>query len=175
MRQTPALYRIEQIIRPTVESMGYELVSVRMLAPNGRRSLQIMAEPTGGEREMTVNDCAMVSRAVSALLDVEDPIDGAYNLEVSSPGIDRPLARARDFERHIGHEAQVEMELAVNGRRRFRGTIAAVEGEDVLLTLPDADVPARLAMDAMLSAKLVLTDALIKDYQRKRQQSGTDA
>ena len=138
--------------------MGYELVRVQLL---GDRApvLQVMAERTD-RAGMTVDDCAQISRAVSALLDVEDPIDGTYTLEVSSPGIDRPLVALRDFERFAGHLAKVETQVPVNGRKRFRGALAGVEGEAVRLDLVDDGTI--LVPHAQISrAKLVMTDDLL--------------
>lgn len=150
--------RIEQIIAPSVEGMGYEVVRVLLLGGQ-RPTLQIMAERADGA-PMTVEDCADISRSVSALLDVEDPIAGAYTLEVSSPGLDRPLTRLKDFERFAGFTAKLETRLAVDGRKRFKGTLKGLEGEDVLL---DTEVgPARVAFDNVLRAKLVITDDLLR-------------
>ena len=165
-KQPPVIQRIDAIIREPIRALGFEIVQIRMLAPFGKQSLQIMAEPNGGEREMTVEDCAKISRHVSALLDVEDPISGAYNLEVSSPGIDRPLISVKDFEKYIGHQAKVEMAWPVDGRKRFNGTIAEVKGDDVLLRL-DAKHEAVLNIEGMSHAKLQLTDELIKAHQKK--------
>lgn len=150
--------RIEQIIAPSVEAMGYEVVRVLLLGGQ-RPTLQIMAERADGA-PMTVEDCADISRSVSALLDVEDPIAGAYTLEVSSPGLDRPLTRLKDFERFAGFTAKLETRLAVDGRKRFKGMLTGTEGEDVLI---DTDTgPARVAFDNVLRAKLVITDELLR-------------
>src|SRR5262245_53481048 len=110
------------LIEPTLRDLGFDLVQVRMVGGN-RRTLQVMAEPADRERAMTVDDCATISRAVSAVLDVADPIEGAYSLEVSSPGIDRPLVRREDFARFAGSEAKLECEPALQGRKRFRGML----------------------------------------------------
>lgn len=150
--------RLEGLIAPTLESMGYDLVRVQMSGKQ-RPTLQVMAERKDGVA-MTVDDCADISRALSAVLDVEDPIQGAYMLEVSSPGIDRPLVKARDFERWAGFEARVEMARPVDGRKRFKGRLLGVDehgsiriqAEDGEFSLPFADVQ---------KAKLVLTDELI--------------
>lgn len=151
--------RIEKIITPSVEAMGYELVRVQI--SGGLRSvLQIMAERADGAA-MTVEDCADISRSVSALLDVEDPIRDAYTLEVSSPGIDRPLTRLKDFERFAGFEAKLDTRLAsADGRKRFRGTLKGVE--DGLVCIDTEQGAARLEFDNILRAKLVLTDELIR-------------
>jgi ribosome maturation factor RimP len=120
---------------------------------------------------MNVDGCEAVSRAVSPVLDLEDPISQAYNLEVSSPGIDRPLVRRSDFERWAGHEAKIELEPPLDGRKRFRGIIRSVEGDDVLVELPDAKNPeerlARLPLDSVADARLVLTDELVRESLRR--------
>jgi len=158
--------RIEQIIAPSVEAMGYEIVRVLLLGGQ-RPTLQIMAERIDGG-PMTVEDCADISRSVSALLDVEDPIAGAYTLEVSSPGLDRPLTRLKDFERFAGFTAKLETRLAVDGRKRFKGTLKGVEGDEVLL---DSDTgPARVAFDNVLRAKLVITDELLRAAAAQQEQ-----
>ncbi len=153
--------RIEQIISPSVEAMGYEVVRVQVTG--GQRAvLQVMAERADGA-PMTVEDCADISRSVSALLDVEDPIKGAYTLEVSSPGIDRPLTRLKDYERFAGFEAKLETRLAVDGRKRFKGMLKGVE--DGLVCIDSEQGAARLEFDNILRAKLVLTDDLIRASQ----------
>lgn len=151
------IQRIEELIAPALAEMGFALVRIH-LTGGARPTLQIMAERSD-ESGMTVDDCAAVSHTVSAILDVEDPISGAYTLEVSSPGIDRPLVRRRDFERFAGFEAKVEMHNAIDGRRRFRGRLAGVEGNTVRLTTKDGD--AVLPIDDIDQAKLVLTDDLL--------------
>ncbi len=133
---------LSQIITPTIEGMGYELVRVH-LTGGARPILQVMAERQDGGG-MTVDDCADISRAVAAVLDVEDPLPTAYTLEVSSPGIDQPLTRLKDFARNVGMAARVETGELVEGRKRFVGRIQGVEGDIVLLTLePDAGKPAK--------------------------------
>ena len=149
--------RVEALIGPTAEAMGFSLVRVQVLGRN-RPRLQIMAERTDGE-SMVVDDCAALSRAVSAVLDVEDPIAGAYTLEVSSPGIDRPLVRLADFDRFAGFEAKVEMDLAVDGRRRFQGRLLGTEGDAVRLRMEDSEVV--LPYVDIRRAKLVLTEELL--------------
>jgi ribosome maturation factor RimP len=124
--------------------------------------VQTMAEPNSG-RAMSVDDCADISRAISAVLDVEDPIAGAYSLEVSSPGIDRPLTRAKDYERFLGHEAKVETSAPIDARKRFKGPIKSVDANAVELTVDGADI--RIPFAAIHKAKLVLTDALIALHQ----------
>ncbi len=155
--------RIASIVEPVLESMGYRLVRVRLSGQNGM-TLQIMAERPDGI--MTVEDCEAVSRAVSPALDVEDPIDRAYHLEVSSPGIDRPMVRRSDFERWAGHLLKCETTVPVDGRKRFRGTIVAVEGDGFVLQRDQAsygDEPrVHIPFDALGEAKLILTDELIR-------------
>src|SRR6056297_577352 len=123
--------RMAEIIAPVIEDMGFELVRVRLMGGK-TQTLQIMAErPDGG---IEVNDCAEISNAISAVLDVEDPILDAYTLEVSSPGIDRPLTRLKDFEAFEGYEAKLETAELIDGRKRFKGMLAGVEGDEVLIT-----------------------------------------
>lgn len=167
VKTSPLIQRIDAIIRPAIEGLGFDVVRIRLTAQRGTQVLQIMAEPKGDHREMTVQDCAQVSRHVSALLDVEDPISGAYNLEVSSPGIDRPLTCLEDFVRFIGHEASVEMEWPVEGRKRFKGAIVAADGDEVTLKLDEKNTVS-LTVSDMQQAKLALTDALIEEHLKKR-------
>jgi ribosome maturation factor RimP len=149
--------QIETLIAPSLEAMGYRVV--RIAFTGGRRpTLQVMAE-RGDDRPMTVDDCEGISHAVSALLDVADPIADAYQLEISSPGIDRPLVRREDYERFAGFEAKLELARPVDGRKRFRGRLLGVEGDAVKLLL--GEVPVLLPLDAVARAKLVLTDELI--------------
>lgn len=150
--------RIEQIIAPSVEGMGYEVVRVQ-LTGSERPVLQIMAE-RADRAAMTVEDCADISRALSALLDVEDPIAGAYTLEVSSPGIDRPLTRPQDYVRFAGFEAKVETRASVDGRKRWRGVLRGLE--DGCVVLEHEQGVSRLPLDGVQKARLVLTEALIK-------------
>lgn len=149
--------KIEAMIAPSLEAMGYRLV--RLALTGGRRAtLQIMAERTDSQA-MGVEDCTEISRTVSALLDVADPIAGAYLLEVSSPGIDRPLVRREDFARFAGLEAKIELHGPVDGRKRFRGRLLGVEGDQLRL-LVDA-IPIVLPIAAIARAKLVLSDELL--------------
>ncbi len=127
-----SLEEIAALVEPTLGGMGFELVQLRLL-PGRRPTLQLLAEPLERGRPMTVEDCAAISHAVSAVLDVADPIASSYRLEVSSPGIDRPLTKREHFERFTGERALVELEAPVGGRRRFRGTLRGVRGEEVLM------------------------------------------
>jgi len=169
--------RIAHIVAPVAAGLGYRLVRVKLSSLNGM-TLQIMAERPDGT--MTVEDCETLSKDISPVLDVEDPIDAAYNLEVSSPGIDRPLVRRSDFEQWTGHEAKVELARPLDGRKRFRGTLAGIEGDQLQLTL---DKKAKLAEPEKVSvpladigeARLVLTDDLIRDTLRKEKQRAREA
>ena len=160
-RVTELLRRIEDIVAPTIVGMGYELVRVSMSKGGG--TLQIMVEPADG-RAMDVEGCATVARALSAVLDVEDPIPSSYTLEVSSPGIDRPLTRPKDYARWAGHIARLETAEPIEGRRRFKGTLLGLEGEVVKLRLDDG-VEAEVPLSVVSRAKLELTDALIEEHQ----------
>jgi len=162
---TELLRRIEDIVAPTIVGMGYELVRVAMSRGGG--TLQIMIEPADG-RPMDVEACAIVSRALSAVLDVEDPISGAYTLEVSSPGIDRPLTREKDYTRWTGHVARVETAQPIDGRRRFKGTLLGLEGGIVRLRLDDGQ-ETQVPLSAVTRAKLELTDALLAEHQRAQE------
>ena len=148
---------LERLIGPVVTGLGYELV--RLMVKSGRQAtLQIMVE-RADRRAMLVDDCARVSREISVLLDTADPIEGEYTLEVSSPGIDRPLMNRADYERFAGHEVRLEIEPPIDDRKRFQGTIAAIEGDDVRLATPTGEV--LLPFSSIQRAKLVLTDRLI--------------
>ena len=149
--------RIAAIIGPSLDHMGYALVQIRLME-GGRRTLQIMAERKD-EKNMTVEDCASISHTVSALLDVDDPIKDAYMLEVSSPGIDRPLVKLADFERFADFEAKLETKTALDGRKRFKGRLGGVNGEEILMRMDNAQV--RIPFHMVQSAKLLLTDELI--------------
>jgi len=161
---TELLRRIEDIVAPTIVGMGYELVRLSMSRGS---TLQIMIEPADG-RAMDVEDCATLSRALSAVLDVEDPIASAYTLEVSSPGVDRPLTRPKDYERWVGHLVRVETALPVDGRRRFKGTLLGFENEMVKLKLEDGQVT-HLPLGTVTKAKLELTDALLDEHRRAQE------
>lgn len=166
--ETGVAARVATIIEPAIVDLGYRLVRVRVTAQNGC-TVQIMAERPDGS--MNVEGCEEISQAVSPALDVDDPIQAAYHLEVSSPGIDRPLVRASDFERWAGHLAKIETSEPVHGRKRFRGILRGAEGENALLSRDDAkaeeerDVAVPMRMIA--EARLVLTDALVTESLRR--------
>lgn len=168
--------RLAEIIGPVIEDMGFELVRIRLMSGKSQ-TLQIMAErPTGG---IEVDECAEISTAVSAVLDVEDPILDAYTLEVSSPGIDRPLTRLKDFETFEGYEAKLETTELIDGRRRFKGELAGVEGDEVLINVDGSSegeetVTLGLKFDWLSDAKLVMTDELIREMLRQRKAAQVD-
>jgi len=155
--------QIAGIIEPSLDAMGYRLVRVAVLGA-GRATLQIMAERRD-DASMTVDDCADISRSVSALLDVADPIASAYTLEVSSPGIDRPLVRPEDYDRFAGFEARIEVSRPISGRKRFRGRLLGRSGDTVRLIAEAGEV--EVPLSAIARAKLVLTDDLLALAQAK--------
>ncbi len=155
---------IERLIAPALEAMGFSLVRVRLFGGK-RRRLQVMAERSDGTG-MTVDHCAEVSRGISAILDVADPLPGSYVLEVSSPGIDRPLVRIGDFERFSGFEARVEVTRPIEGRRRFRGTLLGVARGTVRIALDGGVVD--LPFEDIVAAKLVMSEALIEASLKRR-------
>ena len=157
--------RVERCIAPAMEDMGYELVRV-LLSGKQRPRLQIMAERIDGT-PMTVEDCAGISRHISALLDVDDPINGTYTLEVSSPGIDRPLVRLKDFDRFAGFEARIETSRPIDGRKRFRGRLLGVEGETVRVDVEGST--ADLPYADIQRAKLIMTDDLLAATQGQQE------
>src|SRR4051812_42426852 len=154
--------RVGTVAEPVIVGLGFRLVRVRISGLEGC-TVQIMAERPDGT--MTIEDCESVSRALSPVLDVADPIERAYRLEISSPGIDRPLVRRSDFERHAGREIKVEMAVAVAGRKRFRGELVGVEGDAVRLrwsnAAPAEPQEALLRIEDMADAKIVLSDDVI--------------
>lgn len=170
----PVIQRIDGLLRPSLAAMAYELVQVRLIEKPSGLTLQIMAE-RNDKVNMTVEDCSQISHTVSALLDVEDPISDAYELEVSSPGVDRPLVRMSDYTDFAGHEAKVETAHMIEGRKRWRGTLRGVDAEDILLQLPDAAEVSRIPFSAVSHAKLVLTDELIRKYLKNEKQNRTSA
>ena len=155
--------KISAIISPTIETLGYELVRIR-LVPGETSTLQIMADRKSGE--IDVEDCSVISRDISVLLDVEDPINDAYILEVSSPGIDRPLTRLKDFNNWQGYEVKLETYELINGQRRFKGEIYNIEKDNI--TLANNGKFIELSFELVSEAKLILTDNLIKDVLRNR-------
>lgn len=161
--KTPMDIKLASIIEDEIVALGFELVRLRLMSGE-TPTLQIMAErPEGG---IEVDDCAKISTAVSAILDVEDPIEGEYNLEVSSPGIDRPLTRLKDFDQWEGYDCKITLESPIENQRRFRGILAGTENSEVLLTLENGDTIG-LEFDWIAEAKLVLTDELIRESLKR--------
>ncbi|MEM6413684.1 MAG: ribosome maturation factor RimP [Pseudomonadota bacterium] len=165
--------RLVDLINPTVDAEGFELVRVRITGAK-KKTLQVMAERP--DKTMTAEDCASLSRALSALLEQNDPIEGAYDLEVSSPGIDRPLTRFKDFHDWQGYAAKLELDRLVEGRKRFQGVLAGVEDDNIRLDIEGEDDTALIPYAWVADAKLTLADALIRDSLKaaKAQQQQTD-
>jgi len=168
--------RVATIAEPVIESLGYRLVRVKVSASEGC-TVQIMAERPDGS--MKVEDCETISRALSPVLDVADPIERAYRLEISSPGIDRPLVRKSDFDRYAGHLVKIEMEIPVNGRKRFRGQLAGTEGNAARIRRDDTEAGEEadvlLPIEEMSEAKLVLTDDLVTEALRREKAAKREA
>jgi len=164
--------RVSAVAGPVLQGMGYRLVRIRISGEAGC-TVQIMAERPDGS--MQIEDCEAVSRALSPVLDIADPIDRAYRLEISSPGIDRPLVRRSDFERYAGHLVKIEMAAPFQGRKRFRGVLDRVEGHEVHLRRDDVrageDPDIALVMEDIAEARLVLTDELIAESMRRGKQA----
>ena len=166
-----------EILDPVAEAAGYEIVRLRLMSGTKSRRLQIMAEDAHGE--MNVDDCARLSRVVSEVMDAADPIDGDYLLEVSSPGVDRPLTRLKDFENYEGLSARIELDRLADGRKRFKGELAVIEGDMVAINLEEEEAETALIPFAwIIEAKLILTDDLMKrgaDQRAARVQPEQDA
>jgi len=168
--------RVAAIAEPVIEQLGYRLVRVRVSGAEGC-TVQIMAERPDGS--MTVEDCETVSRALSPVLDVTDPVDRAYRLEISSPGIDRPLVRKSDFDRYVGHLAKIETAMPIQGRKRFRGLLVGTEGDAARIRRDDAvegeEAEVLLPIEEMSEAKLVLTDELVTEALRREKAAKREA
>ena len=160
--------RVSSVAGPVLQGMGYRLVRIKISAESGC-TVQIMAERPDGS--MQIEDCEAISKALSPVLDIADPIERAYRLEISSPGIDRPLVRRSDFERYAGHLVKIEMAVVHEGRKRFRGTLGGVEGDAIRLHRDDIrageDADVILVMEDIADARLVLTDELIAESMRR--------
>lgn len=150
-----------ELLDPVAEAIGYEIVRLRLMGADEQRRLQIMAErPSDGD--MNVEDCARLSRAISEIMDAADPVAGEYTLEVSSPGVDRPLTRLKDFTTYEGYEARLELDRMAEGRKRFRGLLAGVEADNVAIDLEGEEHTALIPFTWITEAKLILTDELMK-------------
>ena len=167
--KAPMDKRLAEIVSPLIEGLGYELVRLRYMGGK-KPTLQVMADKADGGIE--VEDCATISRNISAVLDVEDPITDAYQLEVSSPGIDRPLTRLKDFEVWDGYEAKLETADLIEGRKRFKGLLAGVQDGEVLIEIEEGTIG--LQFDWLTDAKLVLTDRLVAEMLKARKDAGFD-
>lgn len=170
LAKSPFDQKLARIVRPTVEGMGFELVRVRLMGGKSA-TLQIMAERPDGRME--IDDCADLSRALSAALDVEDPIEGEYSLEISSPGIDRPLTRPQDFETWTGFVAKLETETLLEGQKKFRGVLRGFRDGAAMLETENQGLVA-LPFDLLADAKLVLTDDLVAASMRAQKDRGFD-
>jgi ribosome maturation factor RimP len=159
--------RLLELLDPVAEAAGYDIVRLRLMGGEKQRRLQIMAErPSDGD--MNVEDCARLSRALSEVLDAADPISGEYVLEVSSPGVDRPLTRPKDFETFEGYDARLELDRLAEGRKRFRGRLAGLDGANVAIDLEGEEHTALVPFAWIVEAKLVLTDELMERGARVR-------
>jgi ribosome maturation factor RimP len=160
--KTPEDRSLLELLDPVAEAAGYAIVRLRMMGGSkAGRTLQVMAErPADGD--MDIDDCTRLSRAISEVLDAADPVEGEYRLEVSSPGVDRPLTRLKDFEAYEGLEAKIELDRVVENRKRFKGVIAGVEGDDVLIDLEGETETAQIPFAWVSEAKLTLSDELLK-------------
>ena len=168
IEETGVAALVARVVEPTIEGIGFRLVRVKVSAQNGC-TVQIMAERPDGT--MTVDDCEKISRALSPVLDVDDPVGVAYHLEISSPGIDRPLVRKSDFDRWAGHEAKIELRQMLAGRKRGRGILTGTQGDDVIIRRtdlkPEDDPELRFPIRSIEAAWLVLTDELIRESLRR--------
>jgi ribosome maturation factor RimP len=158
--------RLLELLDPVAEAAGYEIVRLRLMGSEHARRLQIMAETPEGE--MNVEGCARLSRALSEVLDAADPVAGIYTLEVSTPGVDRPLTRLKDFETYEGFEARIELDRLAEGRKRFRGELAGIEGDQVAVNLEEEAETALIPFAWILEAKLILTDRLMDRGAQER-------
>lgn len=164
--KTPFEEKLLGIVEPVAQGLGFDVVRIRVMGGTRRKRLQVMAERPDGS--MSVDDCADLSRALSAVLDVEDPFEGEWDLEVSSPGIDRPLTALEHFARWEGHEVKLELDRTIDGRKRFAGVLDGVDGEDVLVEVKGVEGVVALPFAWIADAKLVMTDALIEESLKRR-------
>jgi ribosome maturation factor RimP len=170
-----AASHLEPVFEPVIEKAGFKLVRLRVMG-GANKTLQVMAERPDGS--MDVEGCAILSHVLLDFIEAEDPIEGEYELEVSSPGIDRPLTRLMDFSRWSGHEAKIELTLPIDGRKRFRGTLLGLDGQDVMIRPIDSkegNADIKFPFRAIANAKLVLTDKLINEDLKARSGPGASA
>jgi ribosome maturation factor RimP len=159
--------KITSIIEPSLDDMGYAIVQIKMADGDRRKTLMVMAERKDAV-VMGFDDCTEISRVVGALLEVDDPITGAYNLEVCSPGIDRPLTKPEDYSRFSGYEAKIETQLPIDGRKRFRGVLKGMNDNKVIMNTEGKDTV--ISFSNIRTAKLVMTDALVAEHLKKQKQ-----
>ncbi len=152
--------KLLELLDPVAEVTGYEIVRLRLMGGEHARRLQIMAETPEGE--MNVEDCARLSRAIAEIMDAADPISGEYTLEVSTPGVDRPLTRLKDFVTFAGYEARLELDRVAEGRKRFKGMIVGVEDDNIAIDLEGEEATALVPFAWIVEAKLILTDKLMQ-------------
>jgi ribosome maturation factor RimP len=165
-----AASHLEPVFEPVIEKAGFKLVRLRIMG-GASKTLQVMAERPDGS--MDVEGCTTLSHVLLDFIETEDPVEGDYELEVSSPGIDRPLTRLMDFSRWAGHEAKIELTLPIDGRKRFRGTLLGLEGSDVMIRADNSEI--KFPFRAVANAKLVLTDKLINEDLKARKGAGASA
>jgi ribosome maturation factor RimP len=165
-----AASHLEPVFEPVIEKAGFKLVRLRIMGGTSK-TLQVMAERPDGS--MDVEGCTTLSHVLLDFIETEDPVEGDYELEVSSPGIDRPLTRLMDFSRWAGHEAKIELTLPIDGRKRFRGTLLGLEGSDVMIRADNSEI--KFPFRAVANAKLVLTDKLINEDLKARKGAGASA
>jgi ribosome maturation factor RimP len=173
IRETGPARQFAEVVEPALEGLGFRLVRIVLMGRGDKQTVQIMAERPDGT--ITINDCETISRQLSPLLDAYDPLQGAYDLEISSPGIDRPLVRPSDFEDWAGHEAKIELTELIDGRKRFRGTLEGHENGEVRLEVELDQIGRQtigLPVDLIAEARLVLTDDLIRDSLRRSKTAG---
>lgn len=173
MKASPMERKIEELAAPVAESLGLRLVCVRISGEGGSQNVQVIAE-NPVTRRLPLEDCTKLSRELSALMDVEDPVKTAYRLEVSSPGIDRLLISPQDFNDFSGFEAKIELEFPHEGQKRFRGILRGIEGDLVTMQMPDKEEPVTLPYSGMSKARLILTDELIKASKPKEELPTTE-
>ena len=152
---------ISQLVSDSLQTMGYAIVRVKLMENERRSTLQIMLERIDGDN-ITVKNCEQASRQISAILDVEDPIKGEYNLEISSPGIDRPLTRRKDFELYAENEIKLSTAMPIDGRKHFKGMLLGIENDTVKMAMPETHAQVDIPFESITAAKLILTDKLLK-------------
>lgn len=163
--------KLEEMLAPSIEAMGFSIVILRLMDGGKRKTLQILAERKDGSG-ITLDECANISRTVSTILDVEDVFDGAYDLEVSSPGLNRPLVKREDYERFVGRGVRVETFAPIDGRRRFSGLLLGIEGDDVRVSLSSQPEPVRIPFSGISSARLEVTEEEFKLRLKKQKEEG---